>query len=92
MTANSKFKFGYRMMQIALVVGCLSLVFNLVEQHNRTAQYEVFSSHFDQQMEQTSQLLSDARKQRDQAEQLVIQAKKNLADVEISTSAAAAKP
>jgi hypothetical protein len=92
MTANSKFKFGYRMMQIALVVGCFSLVVKLVEQHNRAARDQEFSSHLDQQMEQTSQLLSDARKQRDQAKQLVIQAQKNLADVEKSTSAGAAKP
>jgi hypothetical protein len=92
MTANSKFKFGYRMMQVALVVGCLSLVANLVEQHNRAAQYEVSSSRFDQQVEQSGKLLSDTRKQRDEVKQLLIQAQTNLADVEKSTSAKTAKP
>jgi uncharacterized protein YoxC len=91
MDANSKFRLGYRMMLLALVVGSLSLVFNLMEQHSRTMANELQSSQVAGRLQETGKLLAEARTLRDQAQEQVTAAERNLADIEKSTKAGAAK-
>jgi hypothetical protein len=92
MVGNSKLRFGYRAMQVAIVIGCLSLAFNLVGEHKQAASTQELSSRTEAQMEQTGKLLADARKLGDQTEEQVAQAQQTLGDAEGRASADAANP
>jgi hypothetical protein len=92
MDANSKFRFSYRLMLFALVVCSFSLVYNLMEEHSRTASREQVSIQTEARLQQTDKLLEDARKLRDQAKEQVTAAERKLADIEKSTKPDAAKP
>ena len=67
-------------MQVAIVIGCLSLAFNLMEQRKRVATSRELSNRTEAQLQRTDKLLAWAHTLRDQAKEQVARAQQRLAD------------